>query len=73
MTLTLDLTKEEEDRLISRASKAGLSPAEYIRSLIDGNAIPCSTGDRIRAALGDRPAGSGTSTWSEVEAACDPH
>jgi hypothetical protein len=34
MTLTLDLSPEEEARLQQRANAAGLPPADYLRKLI---------------------------------------
>jgi hypothetical protein len=38
VTLLLDLTPEQEERLVRRASRVGVAPADYLRRLIDSDA-----------------------------------
>ncbi len=35
MTLTIELTPEEEARLLEEAQRAGVAPSDYVRRLID--------------------------------------
>ena len=77
-TVTLDL--ETEQAIERKATRLGVSPSDYLRRLAERDArreSPASApqksfGDQWRTAFGSRPAGTGTSNWSEVEAACDP-
>jgi len=71
MTLTIELNEDEATRLQTKAAKEGLDAVGYLHRLINDLDASPSLGDRIRAVLGDRPVGTGTSNWSEVEAACD--
>jgi len=71
MTLIIELNEDEAIRLQSRAAKEGVDAVGYLHRLIGDLDVAPSLRDRIRAVLGDRPVGTGTSNWSEVEAACD--
>lgn len=75
MTITLELTPDEEARLRKKSRRAGLTPEEYIRrSLIPKGRQerPRSLADRMADVLGPPELGrAGTSNWSEIEAACD--
>jgi len=72
MTITLELTADQELRLQERARALGLAPQEYLIRSIDGPSPAYeSLGDRLRrlGALGafesmPRPDGR---PWSEVE------
>ncbi len=54
MTVTIELTAEEEARLTAKAARAGLAPADYLRSVIgddtDTTALP-KTGAELAAAI----------------------
>lgn len=76
MTITIELTSEEETLLRQRASRAGVTPEEYLRRSIAPRgrkaALKRSLADRMAEILGEPDLGrGGTSNWSEIEAACD--
>jgi hypothetical protein len=73
MTLTIELSTAEEALLREKAARFGMQPVEYLHQLINSEEPKVTTGARIRAVLGNRTPGTGTSTWSEVEAPCDPN
>jgi hypothetical protein len=85
MTITLNLTPEQEARLAARAQAAGVSdPTEYLLKLIDTPEANGANGfsstdmaDHLRS-IGVLGAVEGTPRsdgrpWSEIEAACDSH
>jgi len=76
MTLTLELTPEEEAQLRSQAAKLGLDEATYVRRLIGSAILPQLTlADTLKEFVGavDGTPGPGDGrAWSEIEAPCDP-
>jgi len=82
MVYTVTLDPETEQAIERKATRLGVSPSDYLRRLAERDAHrkavrpvtppQKSFGDQWRTAFGNRPAGTGTSNWSEVEAACDP-
>ena len=63
MTLTIDLTPEQEARLAARAQAAGVAdPADYLRTLIDES--PTGTSD-----VGSTQSGTGADLLAELDAA----
>ena len=80
MTLILDLTPDQEERLAAAAALSGVDAQTYaLQRLFDGEEEIPSSGkslaDRLRE-LGVLGAVSGTTradgrAWSEIEAACD--
>ena len=80
MTITIDLTEEQETRLKARTKAAGMNdPAEYLRRVIDGeptDAPPYSDMAAYLRKAGVLGAVKGTPRvdgrpWSEIEAAYD--
>jgi len=83
MTLTLELTPEQEATLKRRASLAGLDVSTYAVQILADTAPTESDEDSkslfdrlnelgvIGAVKGTSGPGDGRS-WSEIEAACDP-
>ena len=76
MTITLNLTPEEESLLRERSSRIGITPEEYLRRPLGPRIRKASAqgslADRMAEVLGQPELGrGGTSAWSEVEAACD--
>ena len=53
MTITIDLTQEEEARLKSAAADAGIDEAEYVRTLIVSLGKPDSSRPKTGAELAD--------------------
>ena len=71
MTITLELTQEQEGRLIQQAQALGLPPQEYLRRLIDEPQLAESVGARLKR-LGILGGFSGAprtdgKPWSEIE------
>ena len=79
MTVTLELTAEEEAKLQAKAARAGVAPAEYLRMLIDTEPSETPSFPDMASYLRDAGVlGAVTGTprsdgraWSEIEAACD--
>lgn len=76
MTITLELTTQEEERLRRLAARIGVTPEEYLRRSLAPKPRKAerqrTLADRMAEVLGPPELGrGGTSNWSEVEAACD--
>lgn len=73
MTLTLELTAEEEAQLRAKAASAGLDEASYVRRLIEDADLPQQTlADTLKDLVGiveGTPGPGDGRAWSEVEAA----
>lgn len=81
MTLTLELTPEQEAKLKELAQAAGEDPSRYALRLIDSSLTPGSPHADMAAhlrkigvlgAVKGEPRADGR-PWSEIEAACDSH
>ncbi len=79
MTITLNLTPEEEAKLTQRAVEAGNGdPADYVKALVvqDTYLAGRTLLDRLNelgvvGSVSSTPRADGKS-WSEIEAPCDP-
>ena len=83
MTLTLNLSPEEEKRLRAGAQKAGLDINAYLRQLIErADVADTATATDLRTlaeslkefvgVIDGTPGPGDGRAWSEIEAACDP-
>ena len=78
MTLTIELTSEQEARIQAQAQAVGVDPAAFVLRLIDEVSSLPPTRDmaaHLRAigvigAVKGAPRADGRA-WSEIEAACD--
>ena len=76
MTITLELSAEEEAELRQQATRLGISPEDFLRRAILSErrsvlSVP-TLADRMAEILGPPDFGqNGDSNWSEIEAACD--
>ena len=84
MTFTITLDPDAEAVIERRAKRRGITVGEYVEHLAKASACKRrrttvkkhakkTFGERWIEVFGDRPAGTGTSNWSEVEAPCDPY
>ncbi|MDR3707494.1 MAG: hypothetical protein P4L33_04280 [Capsulimonadaceae bacterium] len=83
MTLTIDLTPDEEATLMNKAALAGLDVSEYALRVLHEASLPTvqDSGETMYDSLkalgvigiveGTSGPGDGRS-WSEIEAPCDP-
>lgn len=64
MTLTINLTQEEETRLHTAAQKEGLDPVEFVRKLVTGHLLPAHDENAASIAL--------LQSWLEEDATDNP-
>ena len=72
MTYTVDLDSSIDAAIAERANRRGVTVSEYLRQLAEEDVLQNDStitfGEQWVAEFGDRPAGTGTGKWSEVEA-----